>query len=515
LPRRIRRTFRWVAPIRNTKWSVSIKGIDVTDFILAGTFPHGIISEELISEIELDNSGENFTDKFAARDPIVFLMDFTNGTTVQFRGEVEEVKSQSTAGAFKLSIKGAHFTNQLLDIMVTEEFTNATVPSIRKSLITNYFTGQSVFSIQSATAPLTEEDGGLEGGGNIIEPGFTQNNISDDVVTPEYDTIDIKFVNKPLLDCLLELDIQGDEDTYIDFDKDFHSFKQESNLNDNEAVVWDDSLIDLIGLGTDSADVRNRVIVYGEAGGLPVIRTSEDTTSQETFRTKEKVITGTNIESEAQADTLAQAERIQLENPRTQGSARTFFMPQLNPGDMIYIISPPHNIHARFRLVKFVFNVPSETMELFFNKERTVSKLFKERVRKDLDQEVIVNPNRMSNSYNFGSDGGFIENKIDGEASDSVEVIDGNLQLQGAVESANMISITKNTPRTVNSVEIRVLGESLKDTNYYVNADGTNTFQKITLDTETQVTNSGKKLRFRIEFNTATARVRSAVVLYK
>lgn len=514
MAKRKQRAFVWIPPNRTTIWTCSIAGIDITDSILDASFPHGLIEEELICEIELDNSSEEFTNRFKSRDTIQFKMDFADGSTVQFEGEVEEIKSKIVGGFPSLGIKGAHFTSLLLDVMVTEDFINATVPDIRKSLINDYFTGQSNFSIKSSTETLKPEDGGLGKPGNIIEPGFTTQNVSDDVVTTEYSTLDIKFVNKPLLDCLIELNIQGEEDTYIDFNKDFHAFKKEKNLNDNVAVV-DDDFISLRGLGTDSAEVRNKVIVYGESGQLPVIRTSEDNDSQETFRTKEKVITDTTIESETQANTVAIAEKNELKNPRTQGIADTLFMVGLRPGDMVYVISPPHNIHARFRVVKFVFRVPSETMEIFFNQERSIPKLFKDRIRKDLSQEVIVNPNRMSNSYNFGSTSGFNQNNIDGAASNDIQVVGGNLQMQGSVEFANMVSITSNTPRTVNSAEVRVIGETLTGTRYYINAEGTNTWQQVTLDTDTGVTTPGKKLRLRIEFTTTTARIPSAVILYK
>ncbi len=132
LPRRIRRKFIAIPPDRTTKWSATIKGIDITNFILSGSFPHGLITEELICEIELDNSGEDFTDKFSARDAIVFKMDFTDGTTIQFEGEVEEIKNRLEGGLFKLGIKGAHFTAQSLDVLVTEKFQGATISDIRK-----------------------------------------------------------------------------------------------------------------------------------------------------------------------------------------------------------------------------------------------------------------------------------------------------------------------------------------------------------------------------------------------
>ncbi len=470
-----------IEPDRTTKWTCTIAGTDITDFILAGNFPHGLISEELICEIELDNSGEDFTNAFSARDTIQFKMDFSTGSTIQFEGEVEEIKAKIEGGFFKLGIKGGHFTAQCLDVMVTAEFTGAQISVIKKNIIADHL------------------------------PDFTTNNVEDNT-----DTIDIKFVNKPLLDCLLELDRQGDEDTYIDFDKDFHSFKKSSKTNLNIHFTDETgSLISLRGLGTDSAEVRNKITVYGEAGGLPVIAVSEDTSSETTFRTKEKVITDNTIVDEDIAQTIGNAEKTLFKDPLNQGSAISLFWTGVNPGDKAYVISDPQKIHSLFRIVKFVFRVPEETMEVFFNQERSIPKLFKDRIKKDLAQETIVNKNQMTNSFNFGSETGFNQNKIDGSASNDIEVIDGNLKMKGTVETANMISITKNTPITVDSIEVRVIGESLSGTSYYINADGTNNWQQVSLNENTEVTNKGTRLRLRTAITSTTTRISSAVILYK
>ena len=480
MARRIKEMFIWISPSRSTLWKCTIDGVDIHDFILDGSFPHGTISEELICEIELDNSGEDFTNRFKARDEIIFTMDFNLGSTVQFKGELEEIKSSIEGGQFKYKIKGGHFHAQALDVMVTEEFTNSTISSIRTSLISNYLSGFTTTNVETNTK-----------------------------------TTSIKFVNKPLLDCLIALDLEGDEDTYFDFDKDVHSFKKESKNNDNEAVVWDDSLISLRGLGSDSAEVRNKIQVFGESGGLPVIYTSQDSASQTKYRTKEAIITDSAILDETQAKEQADAERDQLANPAMEGSAETYFMPNLNPGDMLYVIDPIHKIHDRFRLVKFVFKVPNETMEVFFNKERSIPKLFKDRIKKDLGQETIINPNKMTQSYNFGSETGFNQNKIDSSASNAIETVEGNARLISGNESGNMISTTLTTPITVSYVEVRVIGDNLTGTTYYISADGTNNWQQISLNTQTEVTSKATSLRLRIRLTDTTTRIKSAVVLYK
>ena len=410
--------------------------------MLSGTFPRGLISEEMVCEIELDNSGEDFTNRFRQGHIILFKMDFNDGSTEQFEGEVEEIRKQLQGGYFKLAIKGSHWTAKALNVTVTEDFVNATLSSIRTTLISTYLTG------------------------------FTTTNVETNLTTAN-----IQFVNKPLLDCLLDLDKLGDEDSYFDNDKDLHTFPRQSKNNDNEAVVWDDALIELRGLGSDSAEVRNKIIVYGESGGLPIIHTSEDSNSQATFGTREKVITDTALATENQASEAGNAERDVLKTPTDQGSADTYFMSRLNPGDMVYVIFPPQNVHGRFRLVKYTFKVPEEMMELFFNKERSIPKLFKDRIKKDLAQENIVNPFKMTRSYVFNFDS---ESGIDTTASSGYIISEGKIRKDTAVETATIITSTKTSDKTANSAHIKVIGEFLDGATYHFRADNNAAFQQLT-----------------------------------
>ena len=429
--RRRKEQFIWIPPDRTTIWSVEIDGVDVTNFILSGSFPHGLINQEMIAEIELDNSGEDFTDRFKIRNTVEFKFDFGSGSTTQFKGEIEEIKNQLPQGRFSYAIKAGHFTAQLLDVMVTKEFKGATISDIKTTLIEENLTG------------------------------FTTNNIEENNTV-----IDIKFVNKALLDCLIELDIIANEDTYIDFDKDFHTFTKGSKNIDDDAVVWDDSLIDLRGLGEDSADVRNKINVFGAIDGVDVIHISEDADSQTTFRSKEKVITDGRITDESEAQDVGDAETTLLADTFDQGSASTLLMPNLTPGGMIYVIFPPNNVHSRFRLIKHVFNVPAENMEVFFNQERSIPQLFKDRIIKEQGQEGIINPFKMKRSFIFTFND---ESKI--STNSGVTFEDGVISKTTGVETGIIQSITKESDVVANEVELRVVGENITGATYFIRAD--------------------------------------------
>lgn len=475
MPRRKERGFIAVPPVRSIKSSCTIDGTDVSEFIISGNFPHGLISEELVNDITLDNSGEDFD--FSIGDIIIFKMDFSDGSTTQFEGEIEEIRKAIEDGVFKLKIKGAHYTARLLDVMVTEEYSEATLSDIRKDLIDTYLTG------------------------------FTYTNIEENSTST-----DIKFVNKPLLDCLIALDIEGDEDTYVDFDKNFHTFKRESKTNLNIHFTDDDSIISLSGLGKDSAEVRNKVQVIGDAGGLPVIHTSADSSSETTYRSKESVITDTSIDDEDKAGSLADAEKTQLKDPKVQGSITSLFWAGINPADMAYIISPTHKIHGLYRIVKFIFKIPDEQMEVFFNQERSIPKLFKDRIKKEQGQEAIVNPHKMTHSFNFTFDN---EDKIDSASSTRYTVTEGIIKWDGSGENAVVISIAKETPITVNSIHILAKGETLTGATYFVQADSGAEFEEVSLDTLTTITNTGTELKLKIIISNADTQIDSVALLYK
>ena len=479
MPRIRKRGFHWIPPDRRTKWSCTIAETDVTNFILNGDFPHGLISEELLCEIELDNSGEDFTDKFKARDEIIFNMDFSDGTTVKFKGELEEALPKDQDGQFKLSIKGAHFTTQWLDVMVSEEYVGAKISDIRKDLIDKY------------------------------APDFTYANIEENE-----DTTDMNFIRLSLLDCFLKLDIEGDEDTFIDFDKDISTFKRESKENDDEAVVWNDSLLLLNGLGTDSAEVRNKIQVLGEVDGLAVIYEAEDASSQTTYRAKEQIITDNSVIDEDQAANLANAETELRKNPKVQGSAECLFMPKLIPGYMTWVVHPPQNIQARYRPVKFVYHVPNEQTTIFFNQERSIPKLFKDRMKKEQSQEKNVNPFKMKRSYLFPYNN---ESKTDTASTSNITFKDGKIRKTTGAETGVWVSKVKISDIDATSMSLEVIGEDLEGATYEFQADSKADPQSINPNatSATSVLNKGIQIKCIITITSVNTRIDTLGLYWK
>lgn len=466
--------FIWIPYERTTNKVIKISNIDVTDDIISAKFTRGLIGEDNGFEIELENSGEAYTGTFTQGNIIELDFDFENGTTVQFKGKIEFIKNNIQNG-FTLNITGSHYTSELIDITVTAEFTNSSISDVLKSIINNNLTG------------------------------YTYNNV--EIIST---IVSIKWNNKPFLDCIVDLMRLGAADVYIDDDKDFHMFPKNSKENVDEAVVWNDSLIELKDFGQDSVDVRNKIIVYGEAGSLPVLYTSQDTSSQILYGVKEKIITNTSIINENQAQNIGDAEKELIKNPPTKGSAECLLMSKLKLGYLTYIISPPHDITDKYRLIKYTFFFPDEYMDLFFSQDINISKLFKDRINKDIGQEAIVNPYKMLYSINFTFD------DFSGLSSYAeFEIINSNIKLKSGNNLGNIISNVKITPITVTNVHLLVKGEQLSGINYYISADGTDNYQEIQPNVQTTIINQGNHLKFKIKVTSTNTLIDSMAILYK
>ena len=323
----------------------------------------------------------------------------------------------------------------------------------------------------------------------------------------------IIWQNKPFFDCVNELMIIADVDVFVDNAKNLELFVKGSRTNQNEAVIEDDGCT-MDNFGDDSVDVRNKIIVYGEAGGLPVIHTSEDFTSQLSFGIKEEVIQDTSITDRLHAQFVGNTNKDRNKDPSKQGTSfMPFLSPFFNPGDMVYVVSQPQDLTETFRLVKYKFNVPDETMELTFSKTVGVPQLFKERIKKDISQEQLSNINRMKYSFNFIFDD---FTNINQAASTAITVEDGKLRTTSGNSNGTMLSSTESTPVNVNSAEIRVVGDNLSGVTYDISADGTDNFQlNVSLNTPTSITNTGNNFRIRVNLTSADTRIDSLAVLYK
>jgi hypothetical protein len=477
MARRIVEGFIWIPPDRNVAFSLTINGVDVKPELISGSFPHGLIGEDLSCTVELFNNDSKFNGAFAYGDEIVFSMDFTGGSTVQFRGYVQSIKSSLGQYGFSMTVQGVHYSGRLNEVMVTEEYTNVSVSDIRKDIISKYL------------------------------PGFTSSNVEESGVNVQI----FRVENKSVQECMIDLNNLGDEDCFLDNSKDFNSFVKNSHTNEIEAVVYNDSLLELSGFGIDGAIVRNSVKVIGDSGGLPVIYTSSDSNNQVTYGVKEKVIVDNSSNDEIIAEALGDAELVKSANVDSDGTCTCVFMPSIVPGYLTYVDSPPHNIRDKFRVAKMIYNIPDMTTSLYFSQERSIAKIFKAQMLSQNAMNTIVNPFKMSFSVNYTFDS---TDKIDIASSSNVMVESGYLKLVSGI-TGTMIGTNKVTSSSVSEVNLQALGEILDSAVFSVSTNNGSSWEQVVLNGRTVLSNPGLNIKVKAVINSASTRIDSLAVLYK
>lgn len=476
MPRRQQRAFIWIPKKRPVRYGVTIDGESVFDRMIGCEFTHGIIGMESTCKIKLVDVAGGYAAKFTGGQEIIFYLDFSDGTTAKWKGTVESPKTKVSTN-YELEINGTNYQSSLLDITVTESYNgNTSADAILKALISKY----------------------LE--------GYTSTNVLNSNTYPT-----IVWSNKPFWDCILDLCEQAECDCYVDVNKDFHFFGKESINNDEEAFVWDDTIINIDNLGTESAGIKNRVIVYGEdSTGHQIFHQADDTDSQSTYGIKECIIQDKGVNSYDQAKEVAEAKLVELKEKATEGKIQGLIMPDLVLGAMHYVIYPPLKIHQRYRIVSIKHMMPDFISEVIIAKEKSIPLVFKERRKAEIASVTISNPHRMKYTFNLPFDD---YTGVDTLLSDHITIESGNLRVSGGFTEGNMISTTRECSEDITSVYLLVDGDTLSGTKYYVKTDDGQSWASILPNTLTATT-AGKKLTLKIALTSSNTTISGVTLQY-
>src|SRR3990167_4447289 len=405
----------WLPRTRRYNYKVLIDSLDVTDDVITGEFISGIVGVETICNVSLTDPNGTYADLYSGGEEVEFRCDLADASATYWKGTLER-PTKKFGETFTLELVGSHFQSNLLDITVTKEYTgNKTCDAILKELVDTFLSGYTYVNVTASTISPT-----------------------------------IRWNNKPLYDCIIDLCDLAGFDCYVDNSKDFHFFLRESIENTREGVVWNDTLLSISELGADNIDLRNRIIVYGEdEKGLPIIYRTDDAASQTKYGVKEKIVKDSSIKTYARAvefgDTILADEKEKTQ----RGQFNCLLLTDINPGDMIWAVEQTQGINQTFRMIKFITRIPDLTTSVVVSKEKTIPLLFKERKLAELAGENVTNPHSMTNSYNFTFDD---SSQIDSSLSTSVEVSSGNLSTSGVSTSGTMVSIKRDADFTITKV---------------------------------------------------------------
>lgn len=467
----------WLPRVRTTFYSVEIDGVDVTTEILSAEFVSGIIGIDTSCKVTLIDPDGTYARLYTGNETIEYFADFLDGTRSNWKGTLEMPKRQF-GDNYTLELIGSHYQSKILDVTVTEEYNGeASCDEILINLINTYL------------------------------PGYTYTNVASSSVNPT-----IKWSNKPLGDCIIDLCDQAGFDAYIDSDKDFHFFEKESIENTNDAIVWNDNLLNIVSFGADNLDIRNRIIVYGEdETGLPIVYQADDTASQSTNGIKEKIVKDSSIRKYDAAKELGDALLATEKSKANKGELRCLLMPYLKPGDMTWFSHPVQDIHGTYRVVKYISKIPDEITNVIISKDENIPTIFKDRKNAELASENLTNPYKMTGSLNLTFDD---DSEYDSSASSGITVTEGNLRTDGGA-AGTMVSNRRTETSDITNVHLKAVGDAVAGTLVYVSTSDGGSWELVSLDSNISLASPGRILRIKIVLASADTRIDSIVAMYK
>jgi len=466
----------YISPPRPAKYKLTIDDEDVTNKIVNLEVEDGVTDIIGRFSIEFYNPNNIYTNKWTGMETVRYYKDYeTTATTLRFRGRIEKISYQG----HKIKLTGRSEALKFLNITVTKSYINENCDVILKDLIDNYGSSFTYVNVNLCTAKLT-----------------------------------VNWSQKPFWECVQELCTASGYDCYVDASLDFHFNIKGSVKNIVEGIIHNKNLVSVGDYGDDIVQSKNRIIVYGaEKDGIKQIYTAEDTANQAIYGIREKVINDSNVTTYEQAKDLADYELAKSKEPVTVGEVKGILLATIQPGEQILVSSPNDNIPgAHYNIVSYKDQVGEGKFftTVRINKEpKKVSDILKDNIQNiDKAGDKSINPEEMRYSYDFLFD-------ADSGTHANTEISGGNLQLETGNTSGNWISPRRTVNANITDAYIVAVGEDLSNIIFQVSSnDGVN-YEACSNKSRITLINQEKKLRVKVIFSAATARLDSLQVQYK
>ena len=435
--------FIWLPRTTPIYWKVYINGEEVTTDIIESEFTKKLNPDVSTCRITLINVNGYYNGRYQNNQIVQLYCDLVNGTTVRFKGQIDDISpAYDTTYGYTLVVTAGHL--DLNNVVVTESYTTQTLDVIFKALVSKYLPTYTVANVTSCTT-----------------------------------TGAFRWQNKYFWDCISDLCKAGSYDAYLDSTYDFHFFAQNSVLNNNDAIVWNDTLVDTSGICNQITTIKNKIYVQGDDGtGIPVLGMAQNSANQTQYGLKELVVSNTSISSPEDANSAASAQLNTSIAPSTvqEGEAEALIMPSVEPGDNMWITNPPSNVHGQFKIYSLTHKFPSERTFVTVTKERGTLQILKQQSLNTQNTQTANNPYKMVYSWNL-------------KFNDASEISsrDSNVQISGGLISLSsgtqgMFTATKTLVITPSYYQIQAIGSNTSATKYEVSFDGGATYSTISLN---------------------------------
>lgn len=430
--------------------------------------------------LKIYNDEQAYNGLWSRGNTVKVYADRDNATTEIFRGLIDKVETGRHEQIPMVLLSGRQNTKSLSEIMVTYAASSREVSLILTDLLTQYTTG------------------------------YTTTNVS-----PTTTSLSVNWYEKPLNECIEELCAASGFYFRVEPDLSAYFFEGGSILSTTEAIVHDDNLIEITAFGEDTAQIRNRIIVYGqEVGGTPLIATAETGAVKNGDEpANEEIINDTNLISMAQVQERADYELSNRQNPPQIAETESYGLPSLKPGEKAYISDYDCDAVTSYPvfLITHRFGFESMTTKTSITKERSgTSRLIYDRIKQEQKQSNVVNQNAMRYSYNFSFDDSTNIYSFTG-----TEVNSGYLRVASGSSQGSMLTSIKDTGSLqVSAYELRAEGDGLDSISFYVSTDGS--VPTVLAAKNTKYTASGgNKLLVRAVITDASSKLDSMALLYK
>ncbi len=452
--------------------------------------------------ITFDNNNGRFTDVFNGGEIVEVYADYTDASTLQFRGKIDDVNYSVARNGFSTTITARDYP-ELIDTSVIGRAVSSFADVAICDLLNNYYpdiklefwNGSSW--IRASYNATTRE----------VTWSGDSSNFPDDSVTFSYQNrkgwqVLSEICKRVGLGCYLEYDSSTPTWT-------LRTFLVDQIQNNEVSITYGSNLISCNNYGKDNTGIFNNITVYGkqESDNILLLATETDTSSISDLWQKDKIINDPALTTMDEVREKAKYELEQSTQTIYTGRIQAVGMHNIKPGEQIMISIPNMNVAGYYTISRINHNIsPGKGYTTTIDIKREDNKftdLFKEKLDVESEAKPYINLNGMKDSYTI-----YFDENPSIMTHSNTEEKDGKLVLSSGKTTGIATSKIHPAGYNVTYCEFRKYSNFPVDENdvYEVSNDGGVTWETYDITGDIHKFNStGGNLRIRLTLNRANS----------
>ncbi len=446
------------------------------DVTLPMTTKLGSANITLVDPVE-DTGLCRFYGKFTGGEIVRIYADYTDATTLLFRGKIDNPSHSLAANnAFQMQLEVRDYP-ELADDVVTGSAYSSRADVVLADL---FYTGGYTDIVLA-----------FWNGSTWAEATYVASNRSvtwsDDVTTFPTLAVSMSWQNKKPLSVASEVCQRAGLESYLKYDEDnsqwqFRVFNSGSVTNADTTAAYGSNIIGLSNYGPDNNNVANVITVYGktESSNIVLVATETDDTSISDLWRKPRIFTDASLVTNDEVRIKGEYELAKASTAILKGNVRIIGEENVRPGEQVAVGIPQLAISGYQIISEIKHNISSQGFitTLDFSREGDkVTTLLREKVNAEEATKPYENLNGMTDSFNIYFD----ETPSQISIHSDTEELDGKLRLQDGevIGIATTNTHTSLTKTNVTQCELRKFSNFPVDENdtYEVTNDGGTTWE--------------------------------------